>query len=126
MVEQVEPVGSGFKAIQDENGIRFEKVVHTNTEPVGVAYVEPEKAKTRRELELEEGRKRVAAAAKEIANRPPRIISDAEKQAQGTNVPVFRPNNVYADRVISHNGRPVSQTTGALMRRVGGGQVPPV
>jgi hypothetical protein len=88
-------------------------------EKTGQAYVEPARAKTTRELEIEAGKRRVEQCAREMANRPPRIISEAERRAQGFNVEVFRPNTVYADRVTSVNGMPVNQQLGALMRRVG-------
>jgi len=103
--------------VQTPEGMRFEPIV--KPEPTGQAYVEPEKAKTRRDLEMEAGRKRVAEATELVKNRPPRIVSDAEKRAQGTNTPIFRPNTVHADRVVQHNGAPVSQAVGAVMRRVG-------
>jgi len=107
-----------IRRIQTQDGVSFEKI--PETAPTGQAYVEPEKAKTRRELELETGRKHVAAAAELIKNRPPRIISEAERRAQPSNVPVFRPNSLHSDRVASQNGQPVSQQLGALMRKVGG------
>jgi hypothetical protein len=105
------------RLVQTAEGIRFEHI--EQPAPTGQAYVEPARAKTRREQELEAGRLRVAQVAKEQALRPPRIKSEKELMAEGHNVPVFRPNMLQADRVISHNGAPVSQQLGALMRRVG-------
>ena len=110
------------KIVQDAAGVHFEDV--PQKEQTGTAYIEPEKAKTRRDLELELGKKRVAAAAELIKNRPPRIISEAERKAQGSNTPIFRPNSLYNDRVTGVNGNPVSQHVGALMRKVGGGPTP--
>ena len=112
-----ENLEGAFRAVQDAEGVHFEK----RPDPVktGTAYVEPEKAKTRRELELQAGRRRIAEAAEEMKHRPPRVISEAEARAQPTNTPIFRPNSLYADRVASTNGMPVNQALGALMRRVG-------
>lgn len=119
MSEDIQSKEAGtVRLVPTSEGIRFETIVKEPTPP-GQAYVETAKAKSRRELELEAGQKRVADAAREQANRPPRIISDAEKRATGQNTAVFRPNMIHADRVIGHNGAPVSQQLGALMRRVG-------
>jgi len=106
-----------FEALQTPTSIEYVK--KPEPEPTGQAYVEPERAKTTRELEIEAGKKRVAQAQRDMANRPPRIISEAERRAQGYNVEVFRPNMVTADRVTSVNGMAVNQQLGALMRRVG-------
>lgn len=97
-----------FKAIADDTGIHFEK----RPEPVatGQAYVETPRAKSRRELELEAGRQRVAVAAEQVRNRPPRIIPEAEQRAQGQNTSVFRPG-MSLDRL--------NTGLGPLLRKVG-------
>jgi hypothetical protein len=106
-----------FEALQTLTSIEYVK--KPEPPPTGQAYVATARAMTTRELEMEAGKKRVAQAQRDIANRPPRIISEAERRAQGFNVEVFRPNTVYADRTTSVNGMPVNQQLGALMRRVG-------
>ena len=97
------------KLVQTEGGIRFEAV--KQPEPTGQAYVMPDKAMTKRDQEIEAGRKRVAAAAALNASRPPRVRSEAEIRAEGQNVPVFRPNMPSLDRL--------NTGLGPLMRRVG-------
>jgi len=102
-------IGSDVTASVDDKGtVHYKKEL----EPAktGVAYVEPERAKTTRELEMEAGRKRVEFNKLQMANRPPRIISDKEKQAEGVTTTVFRPNFANADRL--------STGLGPLMRRV--------
>jgi hypothetical protein len=113
--KQSEEAGTFRRVITDE-GVKFEEI--HKPPATGVAYVEPEKAKTRRDLELEAGKRRVAENAELIKNRPPRIISEAEKRAQGSSVPVFRPNQAWADRAIVNNQR--STVMPELLRRVGG------
>ena len=116
MVEERETNHSGaFSIVQDTKGVHFEK--NPVVEPTGSASgPEPDKMKSKRDLEMEMGKRRVAEAAKEIANRPPRIISEAERKATGTNVPLFRPNMLGIDRVNSG--------LGPLMRKVGGTPTP--
>jgi hypothetical protein len=98
------------RMIQTPDGMRFEK-----NEPApasqGTAYIEPEKARNRRELELEAGRKRVAENAAIVAARPPRAISEKELRSQGRSVPVFRPGQAHADRM--------NTGLGPLLRKVG-------
>jgi hypothetical protein len=103
--------------VQTPEGVRFENIEKPAS--TGQAYVEPPKAKTKREIEMEAGRLRVEQAQHELRTRPPRIKSQQEIMAEGTSVPVFRPNSVYADRVTGNNGAGISQEIGALMRRVG-------
>lgn len=112
-----------FEAVVTKHSVEYRK--KPEPEKTGEAYVETPRAKTTRELEMEAGRKCVERAARDAANRPPRIISEAEKRAQGFNTEVFRPASVYADRVTSVNGMPVSQQLGALMRKVGSNQPQP-
>lgn len=98
-----------FQRVQTPEGMTFKEIPAA---PVtGTAYVEPEKAKTRRELELEAGKARVAENQKLVAERPPMRISQQERQAQGSNVPVFRPNMLNVDRS--------STGLGPMMRKVG-------
>lgn len=97
-----------FKAVADETGIHFEK--REEAASTGVAYIEPERAKTKRELELETGRKRVALVAEQMRHRPPRVISEAEARAQGRSTPVFRPG-MPLDRL--------NTGLGPLLRKVG-------
>ena len=108
--EELQPVEGGFRVVQDETGVHFEKRVEP--EKTGTAYIEPEKAKTRRDQEIEAGRARVAAAAERVKNRPPLVISENERRAQGQTVSLFRPNMSASDRM---NGG-----LGPLMRKVGG------
>ncbi len=107
-----------FEAIVTPTSVDYVK--KPEPEKTGQAYVETPRAKTTRELEMEAGKRRVEEAQRLNATRPPRIIGEAERRAQGYNVEVFRPNMVHADRVTSVNGSPVSQQLGALMRKVGG------
>lgn len=107
-----------FRRVITPNGVGFKKI--DQPAATGQAYVETERAKTKRELEMEIGAKRVAQVAEQNKNRPPRQISEAERRAQPTNTPVFRPNSVYADRINRQSGQPVDQALGAMMRRVGG------
>eukprot|EP00919_Chromeraceae_sp_WS-2016_P030223 GHVR01071767.1.p3 GENE.GHVR01071767.1~~GHVR01071767.1.p3 ORF type:complete len:121 (-),score=10.58 GHVR01071767.1:1074-1436(-) len=107
-----------FEAIVTPTSVDYVK--KPEPDKTGQAYVETPRAKTTRELEMKAGKRRVEEAQRMNANRPPRVISEAERRAQGFNVEVFRPNTVYADRVTSVNGSPVNQQLGALMRKVGG------
>lgn len=107
-----------FEAIVTPTSVDYIK--KPEPEKTGQAYVETQRAKTTRELEMEAGRKRIEQAQHDMRTRPPRVISEAEKKAQGFNVEVFRPNSVHSDRVVSHNGLRVDQSLGALMRKVGG------
>ena len=97
------------KLIQTPEGIRFEKI--EQPEATGHAYVATERATTKRDQEIEAGRKRVAEAAALAASRPPRDRSEAEIRAEGQNVPVIRPNMPSLDRL--------NTGLGPLMRRVG-------
>jgi hypothetical protein len=106
-----------FAVLQTPHSVEYVK--KPEPEKTGQAFVEPQRSKTTRELEMEAGRKRVEEQARLNANRPPRIISEAERRAQGYNVEVFRPNSVYADRTTRVDGAQVNQQLGALMRRVG-------
>lgn len=108
---------SRINVVPTDTGVRFERTAEP--EPTGQAYVQPQRAKTTRELEMEAGARRVAVNAEQVKNRPPRIISDKERQAEGFNTAVFRPNSLHADRVIGNNGSAVSQHLGAMMRKVG-------
>jgi hypothetical protein len=97
------------KLIQTPAGVHFEAVAQE--QPTGQAYVATSRAAARREEELAAGRKRVAENAALNASRPPRIISEKERMAEGGSVPVFRPNMPSLDRLNSG--------LGPLMRRVG-------
>jgi hypothetical protein len=112
-----------FTMVQTPTSVTYEK--KPEVAPTGQAYIEPARAKNTRELEMAAGAARVAKIREELKTRPPRIISDAEKRATGSSVEVFRPNDARADRVISHDGAPVSQQLGALMRRVAGNGMKP-
>lgn len=103
-----------FIAVQDEKGVRFERVAPV--EKTGEAVIEAPRSKSRRQLEMELGRQRVEEAAFEVATRPRMEISDAEKRAMGYNIPVFRPNMLSNDRVVAVDGRPVDQSLGAQLR----------
>lgn len=114
---------SQIHVVPTDTGVRFERAAEPA--PSGQAYVEQPRARSTREMEIEAGKRRVAIAAEQVKNRPPRVISDRERQAQGYNTSVFRPNQLHADRVIGHNGAAVSQQLGALMRKVGAAAPPP-
>jgi len=105
-----------FRMVQTKEGVHYEPIAQP--EPTGTAVVESARSKTKRELEMEAGRQRVAANAREVAARPPRVISERERMAEGHNVAVFRPNQVQADRVTGWNGQQISQHLGTLMRRM--------
>lgn len=115
MVEAVQSSEPGtFERIQDKSGMHFKEV--ESPPKTGQAYIEPERAKTKRELELEAGKKRVADNATLIANRPPRIISDKERMATGQNVPVFRPAMLGVDRMSSGLG-PALRKVGSAVKQ---------
>lgn len=111
-------IGSDVTATQTPDGVEFHKI--DAPAPQGQAFVPTERTLTQRELEMAAGARRVAAAKFAEQHRPPRIKSENELRAEGSTVQVFRPNSVYADRVVGHNGGAVSQQLGAMMRRVGG------
>jgi hypothetical protein len=111
-------LGSDVIAHSDGQSVTFEKI--ETPKPAGQAFVMPERAKTTRDLEMEAGARRVAAAKERNKNLPPRVIPDAERRAESINTSVFRPNSAYADRATRHDGSPVSQHLGSLMRKVGG------
>lgn len=119
MTEETEKVVEGrFRMVQTKEGVHYEPIAQP--EPTGTAVVESARGKTKRELEMEAGRNRIAENAREVASRPPRVISEKERMATGHNVPVFRPNQVLADRTVGWNGQQVSQHLGTLMRRMKG------
>jgi hypothetical protein len=116
MTDQVEVAGA-FKVVQDAQGVRYEKQPEVLVDPSRHAYVEPPAAKSRRELEMEAGKRRVAEITKQLANHPPVKRSEAELRAQGTSTPVFRPNGMGLDRLQSG--------LGPLMRKVKQQGAPP-
>lgn len=115
---EINPAEGEFKATQTAHSITFEK--KPVQEQTGQASITTDKMASRRELEMAAGRKRIELAQQEMINRPPRVKSEAEIRAEGSNTPIFRPNSALADRITRHNGMPVSQQVGALMRKVSG------
>jgi hypothetical protein len=97
------------KLVQTDSGVHFETVAQP--QPTGQAYVATSRAAARREEELAAGRKRVEENAALLAARPPRVISEKERMAEGRSVPVFRPNMASLDRL--------NTGLGPLVRRVG-------
>lgn len=117
----MEQKSEAVQVIPTETGVRFEPAA-VQEKPPGLAVVQSARARTTREQELAAGAARVAHFQELEKNRPPRIIPDKERKAEGFSTSVFRPNSVYADRLTGSNGMPVSQQLGALMRKVGGGK----
>jgi len=110
MTEALQSSEAGtIRRVQTPEGVTFAPI--PQVEPAGQAYVETQKAKTRRDLEMEAGRARVAHNAELVKNRPPRVISEKEARSQGTSTPVFRPNMKGLDRTQSG--------LGPLLRKVG-------
>lgn len=71
------------------------ELLSKNQAPVE-AYKPPpmtDRQKAQLQLEQEAGAARVRAHAEQMKHRPPVVISEAEKKAQGSNVPVFRPGD---------------------------------
>src|SRR5579863_1395546 len=95
------------RLVQTAQGVHFEKV--DRPQPTGQAYVATSRGAARREEELAAGRKRVEENAALLAARPPRVISEKERMAEGGSVPVFRPNMQSLDRL--------NTGLGPLMRR---------
>src|SRR5208282_299290 len=100
--QQSEEAGT-FRRVITPTSVSFEEI----PKPVstGQAMVETAKSKSKRDLELEAGAKRVAEHAEFVRNRPPRIISEAERLAQGSSVPVFRPNMPASDNMTKGLGQ---------------------
>ncbi len=95
-ITKAQEASEAVRVVATPTGVKFEPT--EVLKPSGVAYVETAKAKTKRDLEMEAGAARVARAAEEQARRPPRIISEAERRAEGTNVPLLRPG-IALDRM---------------------------
>src|ERR1700676_4252140 len=84
------------RLVQTDSGVHFETVAQQ--QPTGQAYVPTSRAAQRREEELAAGRRRVEENAALNAKRPPRIISEKERMAEGGRVPVLRPSIGTFDR----------------------------
>ena len=107
--QQSDEVGT-FRRVVTPTSVSFEEI--PKPAPTGQASVETAKSKSRRDLELEAGAKRVAENAALLKNRPPRVVSETERRSQGSSVPVFRPNMTASDNM--------TKGLGPLLRKVGG------
>lgn len=69
------------------------ELIAKESQPVKEYVAPPRTARQQSQLEAEQaaGRARVQAHAEQLASRPPVVISEEERRAQGSNNPVYRP-----------------------------------
>lgn len=86
------PSDAPIKFETDDSG-RIQATFNTEKPPVHMPSPPTARQQSQTDMEMEAGRRRVAMAAEQLANRPPVVLSEAEKKAMGTNTPVYRPGN---------------------------------